>query len=175
MRKIDLQNFLPYLMNRAGLRIGAMFSQDIEHLGVTLPMWRVMLELWNQGDHRLGELAKRTSIDLSTLSRLLVNMQKKNLIVRRRSGLDGRALSLTLTPRGLALAERIAPRAVHFEDVAIAGLSQRDITKLKGLLKKVHDNLERADSQAAPHALGRTRRPPARPKAKRKTGVKASA
>lgn len=60
-------------MNRAGLRIGLMFSRSIEGHDVSLPMWRVMIELWHGGDRRLAELSLHTSIDQSTLSRLLVD------------------------------------------------------------------------------------------------------
>jgi DNA-binding MarR family transcriptional regulator len=171
-RKLNLQDFLPYLLNRAGLRIGVMFSRDIEQFDVTLPMWRVLVELWHNGDHRLGELAERTSIDLSTLSRLLVTMQRKGLIVRRRSGLDGRALSLTLTQRGMELTERIVPCALHYQEVAKRRLSERDFAKLKELLNIVYDNLHDADPDLAP-------RKPARSTGKRagvrKKRVKASA
>jgi DNA-binding MarR family transcriptional regulator len=148
-RKLDLQDFLPYLLNRAGLRVGLMFSRDIEPFGVTLPMWRVMVELWHHGDHRLGELSERTSIDISTLSRLLVAMQRKQLIVRRRSGLDARALSVTLTERGLELAHRILPFARRYEELAMQGLSERDVLALKRLLKTVYRNLEAADAAPA--------------------------
>lgn len=170
-RKLVLQDFLPYLLNRAGLRVGLMFSRDIEPLGVTLPMWRVMIELWHNGDHRLGELSERTSIDMSTLSRLLVAMQRKNLIVRRRSGLDGRALSLTLTPRGLALTEKIVPHALHYEDVAMLGMTARQVATLKNLLKRVYLNLEKVDRAANERPAAKVR--PARKRAKRR--VKASA
>jgi DNA-binding MarR family transcriptional regulator len=107
-RKLNLQDFLPYLLNRAGLRIGVMFSHDIGEFGVTLPMWRVLVELWHNGDHRLGELAERASIDLSTLSRLLVTMQRKGLIVRRRYGIDraNRTLRAALRRYRNAAAER---------------------------------------------------------------------
>jgi DNA-binding MarR family transcriptional regulator len=145
-RKLVLQDFLPYLLNRAGLRIGLMFSHDIQPFGVTLPMWRVMIELWHNGDHRLGELSERTNIDISTLSRLLVTMQRRQLIVRRRSGLDGRALSLTLTQRGLELTERIVPFARRYEEVAMQGLSDADIGRLKRLLNTVYRNLEAAEA-----------------------------
>jgi DNA-binding MarR family transcriptional regulator len=165
-RKLNLQDFLPYLLNRAGLRIGVMFSHDIEEFDVSLSMWRVLIELWHNGDHRLGELAERTSIDLSTLSRLLVTMQRKGLIVRRRSGLDGRALSLTLTQRGMELTERIVPFALHYENVAMQRLSDRDVAKLKELLKIVYDNLHAAAEKAAP----RKRKTPAnKPRAKKRT------
>lgn len=172
-RKLVLQDFLPYLLNRAGLRIGVMFSRDIEDYDVTLPMWRVLLELWHHGDQRLGELSERTSIDLSTLSRLLVAMQRKRLIVRRRSGLDGRALSLTLTQRGLELAESIAPYAVRYEEVAMRGLSDGDVRTLKDLLKLVYQNLETADREVLrqqnserPRAKSRTAKSPAKKRVK---------
>ena len=168
-RKLNLQDFLPYLLNRAGLRIGIMFSRDIEGFDVSLPMWRVMIELWHRGDYRLGELAERTSIDLSTLSRLLVSMQRKGLIVRRRSGVDGRALSLTLTQRGMDLSERIVPHALRYEHIATQRLSQRDLAKFKELLNKVYHNLHAAE-EAAPHKAA----PRARKRAaKRKSEAKA--
>jgi MarR family transcriptional regulator, organic hydroperoxide resistance regulator len=146
-RTLILHDFLPYLLNRAGLRVGLMFSADIEKFDITLPMWRVMIALWHNGGHRLGELARRTSIDLSTLSRLLVTMQRKGLIVRRRSGLDARALSLTLTEHGMKLTEQIIPIALYYEDVAMRKLSNADVKKLKDLLKVVYANLEAAEQK----------------------------
>lgn len=170
-RKLILQDFLPYLLNRAGLRVGLMFSRDIEPFGVTLPMWRVLVELWHNGEHRLGELSERTSIDMSTLSRLVGTMQRKNLIVRRRSGLDGRALSLTLTPRGLALTEKIVPNALRYEDVATGGMSSREVAMLKDLLKRAYVNLEKIDGARSRPPAAKKR--PAKTRAKRR--VKASA
>jgi DNA-binding MarR family transcriptional regulator len=119
-----------------------------------------MIELWHNGEHRLGELSERTSIDISTLSRLLVAMQRKHLIVRRRSGLDGRALSLTLTERGLELTRRIVPMARRYEELAKQGLSEKDVAALKRLLKTVYRNLEAADP--ARPAAGRKPRAPKR-------------
>ena len=175
--KLNLQDFLPYLLNRAGLRVGLMFSRDIEPFEITLPMWRVLIELWHNGDHRLGELSERTSIDISTLSRLLVAMQRKSLIVRRRSGLDGRALSLTLTPRGRALTEKIVPHAMRYEDAAMDGMSAREVATLKDLLKRVYLNLERADRAESERPA--TRKRPAKtfnpPRKRTKQSVKASA
>jgi DNA-binding MarR family transcriptional regulator len=164
-RKLNLQDFLPYLLNRAGLRV--------EPFDVTLPMWRVMSELWRNGDHRLGELSELTSIDMSTLSRLLVTMQRKGLIVRRRSGLDGRALSLSLTRRGVALTEKIVPFALRYDGVAMDGMSAREVEALKNLLKRVYDNLEKFDHSLQPAAKAR----PAKKQVKKrpKPRVKSSA
>lgn len=142
--RLVLQDFLPYLLNRVGMKIGLMFSQDVERYDVTLPMWRVLIELWHKGDHRLGELAERTSIDLSTLSRLVASMQRKKLVTRRRSGADRRALSLTLTRKGVELTEKVAPIALHYERLAMGGMSKAEVAQLKGLLRKAFANLDGA-------------------------------
>ena len=137
-----LADFVPYLLNRAGVRIGLVFAREIEPLGVSLPMWRVMAALWENDDQRLGDIAEHTSIDISTLSRLLVTLQRKQFIVRRRSGTDGRALSVSLTDKGRAITERIIPIASHYEDVAIRGINSADLRRLKRMLMTLFSNIK---------------------------------
>jgi DNA-binding MarR family transcriptional regulator len=146
-QNIVLHDFIPYLLNRAGVRIGLSFSRDIAPYNITLPMWRVLAALWQNGDQRLSDLSAMTSIDVSTLSRLLVNMQRRRLIVRRRSGLDARALNLHLTARGCELTQKIIPIALHYEQVAIAGLSEAEVKLLKRLLAKLYANIETFDHE----------------------------
>jgi MarR family transcriptional regulator, organic hydroperoxide resistance regulator len=154
-----LADFVPYLLNRAGVKIGLSFSRDIAPLRVTLPMWRVMVALWENGDQRLGKLAERTSIDASTLSRLLVNLQRKQFIVRRRSGADGRALSVSLTARGRAMTRKIIPIARHYEDVAIRGLGASDVRRLKAMLNALYANIRTFDDDTEPRSSLRKRGP----------------
>ena len=137
-----LADFVPYLLNRAGVRIGLVFAREIEPLGVSLPMWRVMAALWERDDQRLGDIAEHTSIDISTLSRLLVTLQRKQFIVRQRSGTDGRALSVSLSDKGRAITERIIPIASHYEDVAIRGISSSDLRRLKRMLVTLFSNIK---------------------------------
>lgn len=154
-----LAEFLPYLLNRAGVKIGLAFARDIESLHVTLPMWRVMVALRESGDQRLGDLAERTSIDFSTLSRLLVNMQSKQIIIRRRSGLDGRALSVSLTDQGRAITERIIPIARHYEEVATDGIDDADIRRLKRMLIRLFSNIQTFDLEYAERQAARLHKP----------------
>jgi DNA-binding MarR family transcriptional regulator len=142
-----LADFVPYLLNRAGVRIGLVFAREIEPLGVSLPMWRVMAALWENDDQRLGDIAEQTSIDISTLSRLLVTLQRRQLIVRRRSGTDGRALSVSLTDKGRAITERIIPIASRYEDVAIRGISSTDLRRLKSMLMTLFTNIQTIEQE----------------------------
>ena len=158
----SLADFVPYLLNRAGVKIGLAFTRDIEPLGVTLPMWRVMAALWEDSDQRLGDIAQKTSIDISTLSRLLVSLQRKQYVVRRRSGSDGRALSVSLTEKGRSLTERIIPIAAHYEDVATRGIKQADLARLNNMLVKLFLNIQTFDDEFAARQKSRRRTAPRR-------------
>ena len=72
-----LTDSFPYLLNRVGVRMGELFSRRISSFGVTLPMYRVMAALWENGDQRLSDLATITTTEISTLSRLVGEMKRK--------------------------------------------------------------------------------------------------
>lgn len=67
--------------------------------------------------------------------------------MRRRLGLDSRALSLILIRRGMELARRIVPCVLQYECVARRYLSERNVAKLNELLKTVYDNLRAAEDE----------------------------
>ena len=67
-----LDSYLPYLLNRAGARIAAAFGEEMRPLGASLQIWRVLAALRESDGRRMGELSKTTSIEVSTLTRLVV-------------------------------------------------------------------------------------------------------
>jgi DNA-binding MarR family transcriptional regulator len=137
----DLETTLPYLLNRAGVRIGAAFSEDIQRFGVSLHQWRVLASLSHQAPQNITELAAHTSLEVSTLSRIVTGLVDDALLVRLRSGEDARSVSLTLSDEGSELAERIIPVAALYERIALSGMSAEEVALLKQLLAKVFDNV----------------------------------
>jgi len=71
-----LDSYLPYLLNRAGARIAASFSEEVRPLGATLQMWRVLAALRERDGRRMGDLSETTSIEVSTLTRLVDAMEQ---------------------------------------------------------------------------------------------------
>ena len=140
----DLNSFLPYLINRTGVRVAGAFSDAIQPYGITLQMWRVLAALHHQDGQRMTELAETTSIDVSTLSRLVGSIERKGLAERQRGagGADARVVTVHATEAGRNLTERLIPLAQHYEAVALAGLSPEDEAALKALLVRVYENLE---------------------------------
>lgn len=140
--RFQLGEYVPYLLNRAGVSLANNLSRELDQFDITLPMWRVMAALLDEGEQRLGELARLTAIELSTLSRIAAAMEGKGLVTRRRSGQDARAVLIALTPGGRDKAEAIVPLALGVESTAIAGLSDDQVRVLKGLLQALYGNIE---------------------------------
>ena len=137
-----LDSYLPYLLNRAGARIAASFSEEVRPLGATLQMWRVLAALRERDGRRMGDLSETTSIEVSTLTRLVDNMEKKGLVARRRDADDARVVALHVTPAGRRLTQRITPIAERYEAVALAGFSATETKTLRAALRRLYANME---------------------------------
>ena len=137
-----LDSFLPYLLNRAGARIAASFSEEVRSLGATLQMWRVLAALRDRDGRRMGDLSETTSIEVSTLTRLVDTMEKKGLVARRRDADDARVVALHVTPAGRRLTQRITPIAERYERVALAGFTAVETDTLKATLRRLYINME---------------------------------
>ena len=136
-----LDSYLPYLLNRAGARIAAAFSEEVRPLGATLQMWRVLAALREGDGRRMGDLSETTSIEVSTLTRLVDNMEKKGLVARRRDAADARVVALHVTPAGRRLTQRITPIAERYESVALAGFTAAEADILKAALRRLYRNM----------------------------------
>ena len=77
-----LTTSFPYLVRRVGLRIGELFDRAVAPHGVDVSMFRVMAALAEHDGQQLGQLAAVTTIELSTLSRLVGLMSAKGLLTR---------------------------------------------------------------------------------------------
>ena len=132
---------LPYLLNRVGVRMGDLFSRELAAHDLTLPMYRVLAALSERGDQRLTDLSAMTTVELTTLSRLVAVMQTRHLVSRQRPDDNLRTVRIALTATGRTLAGKLMPRARHYEDVAMRGLDAIGITALKANLATIFDNL----------------------------------
>jgi DNA-binding MarR family transcriptional regulator len=141
----DLGDYLPYLINRAGMRLAARFGHDIAATGLGVQEWRVLAALAAAGEQRLSGLADLTSIELSTLSRLVGRMARDGLIRRGRAQGDKRALRVALTPKGERKTRDVIPTARRYERAALRGLSAGEARSLKRLLRRVYANLDALD------------------------------
>jgi len=125
-----LTNSFPYLLNRVGVQMGELFSRRIAGYGV------------ETGDQRLGDLAAMTTIEISTLSRLVGEMKRRGLVTRARLKDNGRTVAINLAPKGRTLVEELIPIAIHFEEVAVRDFPSKNISDLKTVLAEIYESLK---------------------------------
>jgi len=138
---LQLDRYLPYLINRAGVSLAVRFSSSLREAGITLQDWRVLAALRERDGQRLTELAQRTSIEVSTLSRLVGSLESAGLVSRNRDTDDARAIAIRLTAKGDQVTIALTPAAQQLEAKAMAGLSEAEIAQLKSLLERIYGNL----------------------------------
>jgi MarR family transcriptional regulator, organic hydroperoxide resistance regulator len=136
-----LADYLPYLVNRIGARMAEGFSAEVARFGVSLPEWRVLAALWPDHTRSQIELAALTSIETSTLSRLLTAMERRGLVQRTRSRDDARVVGVAASAKGKETTRSILPLAQRTEAMAVAGLNPTEVKRLKALLVRVFANL----------------------------------
>ena len=141
-----LDSYLPYLLNRAGARIATSFGEEVRPLGATLQTWRVLAALRERDGRRMGDLSDTTSIEVSTLTRLVDGMERKGLVARRRDANDARAVALHATAAGRRLTLRILPIAERYEAVALQGFEAREAEALKTALRRLYANMDGLES-----------------------------
>ena len=137
-----LDSYLPYLLNRAGARIAAAFSEEMRPLGASLQMWRVLAALRERDGRRMGDLSEATSIEVSTLTRLVDTMEEKGFVARRRDAADARAVLLHVAQAGRRLTRRILPIAERYETVALSGFDPGEAERLKAALRRLYANMD---------------------------------
>ena len=143
----DLERAIPYLLARAGMRMGQAFSRELKPFDLSLTEWRVCVALQHKAHQRLSELASHTATEPSTLSRVVDGLLQRGLLVRDRSGEDARALALSLTAEGRDLTQRIIPLAQLYERVSLAGLTSAQTEVLRDMLRSIYDNLAVLDRE----------------------------
>jgi len=142
-RKTDfaLENHLPYLINRIAMMGVRAFGKNLDPEHITVPMWRVIAVLWTTGAQRQVDLSELTSIDPSTLSRLIGTLSKMKLVNRQRSSESSREVTIYISGKGEQLAEKLVPIANQYEELQLKGLSREERLLLKILLTKVYTNI----------------------------------
>lgn len=152
-RRLKLDDYFPYLINRVGAALVARFGADpLEHYDLSIAMWRVLVVLSSNGKQRQVDLGTMTSIDPSTLSRMVTRLVRRGLVTRLRSRANSREVAVTLTGKGRALVARLIPIAIRLEAGAIAGIPKRDLAAVKRVLRRMHANL--AESRRGPAVRG---------------------
>ena len=104
MKPAEELRYLILALQREGNR---QLAEALRPIGLTPAQAEVMQVLDQFGELSLSELGERLVCETGSPSRLVKSMVKANLLNRKSNPADGRALLLTLTPKGLDLISQV--------------------------------------------------------------------
>ena len=135
---LRLDAYLPYRLSVASNAVSGLIARAYQdRFGLTVPQWRLICVLAEDGGQTQGQLVARTVMDKVMVSRAAQGLLKRHLVVRSDHHADGRSHVLALSAEGRAMHEEIAPLALAYEAALIAGLAPDEVKLLKRLLARL--------------------------------------
>lgn len=162
----ELGTYIPYLVRRITARVDDIIRPELAAAGLTLEMWRVVITLHVHGPQSLGALAERTSVNLSTLSRLIGAMERQKLVRRRRVAGNGRTVEIDLLRRGRERCRFFLPFAAELEKGITRRFSAGELEVLRDLLARLYAVVSEGPRPARKPARRARRTPEAAPSVK---------
>src|SRR5215467_10043169 len=111
-------------------------------LNLTIEQWSVLYHLWKQDGISQQELCNATFRDKPSITRLVDNLEKLNLVKRVASANDRRINLIYLTKQGQKLEEQTMTMAEETLNEALKGVPTEQIDVCKQVLQVVYDNLK---------------------------------
>src|SRR6185437_9313176 len=141
MRPFDQS--LPMALLRAREAVMRGFRRLLREHGLNEQEWRIMRALMEADQLEIGELAERVFILKPSASRTVKNLENRGIVRRSRPSSDQRRALITLTPRGRALFDELAPHS-ELEYARISRvIGGNDMDELYRLLGRITDALNR--------------------------------
>jgi DNA-binding MarR family transcriptional regulator len=140
-KKGELYSFITGMASTAlARRLQKNFKQA--NLEITIEQWSVLYHLWKEDGLSQQELCNRSFRDKPSITRLVDNLEKLQLVKRVASTDDRRINLIYLTDSGQQLQDETMNMANQTLNEALEGVSKADVEMCKEVLQKVYDNLK---------------------------------
>jgi len=135
---LQLEHFLPYRLSILSNTISQTIASDYQsRYDLSMTEWRVMAVLARFEGLSAREVAERTATDKVAVSRALARLVEAGRVDRHIHGGDKRRSVLSLTDRGWAMHDDVAPMARARERDVLAKLDAEEQRWLTRILDKL--------------------------------------
>lgn len=137
-KAFDLQEFLPYALNRAAEAAGQDFQRIYKACyGMLRTEWRVLFHLGHFGPMTAREICDRGDLHKTKVSRAVKALETRRFLTRKELDHDRRHESLSLTKTGTAAYRDLAAHALAYDKDLSAKFSANELTVLRKCLRKL--------------------------------------
>ncbi|WPV69441.1 MarR family winged helix-turn-helix transcriptional regulator [Chitinophaga sp. LS1] len=114
---------------------------DIHKVDITVDQWLLIENLYKHKKITHNELAKLTSKDITTVSRIIELLVKKELVLREGSPQDRRKVFLQLTVKGADKYKEARPLVLEMRKTGWNHLTEDDFQELTRILDVIYNNV----------------------------------
>jgi MarR family transcriptional regulator, organic hydroperoxide resistance regulator len=148
MSKTKLIDPVGQVLTLAARRQRARTASMLAELNLFPGQDQVLQSLYLNDGLTMGAVADQLSIKPPTASKMIARMAAQGLLERKGKVDDARLVAVFITDEGRARIDPLRKIAKRVEKEALVGLDDKDVRRLRRLLKKVSKNLG-ADTQEA--------------------------
>ncbi|MEJ6707550.1 MAG: MarR family transcriptional regulator [Amylibacter sp.] len=134
-------DYLLYLLAAASEGASAQFHAEVRNLGLRVPEWRVLACLHDRNGAMITQLAHIALVEQSRLTRIIVQMEERGLLIRQSDPVDGRRVRVFLTKEGQELTNKLVPKALAHERFLLSRLSKVGSANIKPILRDLLNTL----------------------------------
>ena len=139
MPRLVLDDFIPYRLSVTSNVVSDAIAQTYEALfGLSIPEWRVIAVVAEEGGVTQAAIGTRTRMDKVTVSRAAIALVGRGLLARSEHA-DRRSHGLTLTLAGADLYTQVAPKALELEARVFAGFDRGEVDAFVAMLRQIEE------------------------------------
>lgn len=137
-RRGDASPFaLGLLLRRAHQRAAAVMSEALRPLGIELRHFAVLIVLVDRGPTVQRDLAEATGSDKAGIMRVVDDLERRGLAVRKAVPGDRRVRAVEITPQGVELFDAAHVAAPPLARQLVAPLREGEVERLTDLLTRL--------------------------------------
>ncbi len=114
---------------------------DAQGKDITVDQWLLIENLYKHKRITHNELARLTSKDITTVSRIIELLVRKELVERQGSTDDRRKVYVQLTPAGVNKYKDVRPMVLEMRKTGWKDLTERDYQELTRILDVIYGNI----------------------------------
>ena len=136
----SISESIGYFLSLNHRRVKPLMDDRLCGHGISYGMWFFLRILWEEDDISQSELAARVSVSQPTTIAALRKIEQQGLATLIRDERDKRSIRVSLTAKGRALKEEMLPKVEQINKILLRDLSDREVSELLRLLRKVGEN-----------------------------------
>ncbi|GAA0086237.1 MarR family transcriptional regulator [Clostridium sp. CTA-7] len=138
---MELDNYIGFIFNNVTRRFSQFTVNFFKQYNVTPEQAGIIRRLGEEEGITQKDLAIRMAKDQTNVTRLLDQLERKGLVMRKQNKEDRRSFLTYLTDEGKKLNENIIPTEQEIMNIVLRGISEERKALLKEIIDEITENI----------------------------------